>query len=235
MSGSARRAALASTSQSPTSLSAANVGTNRQNERSRLKKRAKKQGRDTKEAKGDKRDAMQVFVNGAPACVAAVAFFVSGKSFFIVAFVAALAEAFADTAASGIGAFSKRVYDPFRFKKCENGLSGGMSVLGTLSSLLAAFIVALIPLVFDLTTYDFRIVIIVSVSAFLGAVFDSFLGSVFQVKYQCRKCGAITERIEHCGIATIRYRGFSAIDNDIVNILSSAFTAILATAWVIVF
>ena len=106
------------------------------------------------------------------------------------------------------------------------GLSGGMSVLGTFASLVAAFALSFISMLFG--ALDIKLVIIAAVAAFLGSVFDSFLGSTVQIKYQCRVCNEITEKEEHCRKYTNRYSGFYFFDNDVVNLFSSAFAGILA-------
>jgi len=111
-------------------------------------------------------------------------------------------------------------------KRVPVGLSGGVSVIGTLASFVAAFAFPLISLAFG--AIDERMLLIAAVSAFAGAIFDSFLGSVFQAKYKCRECGIITEKNEHCGIATERTSGISHITNDTVNVLSCLFSAVLA-------
>ena len=191
----------------------------------KLKKRAKGENfaRGIKEGR---RDAMQVTANGAVAGICAVIYLVSRSHLMIIGFVTALAEAFSDTVGSGIGAFAKNTYDPFRFKKCSNGLSGGMSALGTFASLVGAFVIAMIAFAFKVI--DFNILWVVSASAFAGSLFDSFLGSVFQVKYKCSLCGAITEKTVHHDKPTVKYSGFEAVDNDIVNLLSCIFAVILA-------
>lgn len=176
--------------------------------------------------KGDMRDHMQVIANGLVPTLAALLYLLTGKSVFVIAFVAALSEAFADTAASGIGAFSGKAYDPFRFKATERGLSGGMSLIGTLASLVAAFVIGLIALAFG--KLELSMLLVTTLSAFLGGVFDSFLGSLFQVKFKCRVCGKITEKYEHCGMPTAHHSGFTLIDNDVVNLMSGLFAAALS-------
>jgi hypothetical protein len=54
------------------------------------------------------------------------------------------------------------------------------------------------------------------------------------VKYKCIVCGKITEREEHCSLPGEKYSGVSFVDNDVVNIISCAFSAVLATALVLV-
>ena len=154
---------------------------------------------------------------------------------FLVGYVAALAEAFADTVASGLGVYSKTTFDPFKMKRCECGISGGMSVIGTLSAFIASIIIAIIPFAFGVYGMNFWPVTIAALCAFLGVIFDSFLGSVFQIKYTCSVCGALTEKERHCNRPTARHSGFAFFDNDVVNLLSGVFAAALAAALTAIF
>ena len=188
----------------------------------KVKRHAKSAG-GAEELKGDCRDHMQVIVNGLIPALSAILFWCSHNPVFIAAFIASLAEALADTAASGTGVFSKKTYDPFRRIECKKGLSGGMSVIGTCASLVGAALVVGVALLWG--AVNCKIALIALLSAFLGAIFDSFLGSVFQVKYRCTVCSELTEKHEHCGAPTVHARGLSLIDNDVVNLLSALFAA----------
>lgn len=190
-----------------------------------LKKKKNEQKEDI-EKKGDCRDFVQVLANGLSASVCAALYFMTCEQVFIIGFVASLAEAFADTSASGLGSLSGRVYDPFRMKRCEAGESGGMSLLGTGASLVAAFSIAFLALAFG--RVNILEVLIIGLAAFLGGIFDSLLGSLVQVKFRCKICGRILEKEVHCGEKTEKYRGFALINNDAVNIISTAFSALLA-------
>ena len=189
----------------------------------KIKKLRKKEDSITK--KGDCRDAVQVIANGLVPMLMAIFYSITLNPAFIVAYVAALAEAFADTAASGLGVYPDNVYDVFKMRKTKQGLSGGMSVIGTLASLIAPFAIAAIALAFS--AIDYKIMLVVSLAAFVGVLFDSFLGSILQVKYKCRVCGEITEREVHCGKLSEKHSGFTFFDNDVVNLLSGAFAAAL--------
>ncbi len=193
----------------------------------KIKEKRKKAGQIEEErSKNGHRGVAQVFANGFVGMVCALLFAITSEKIYFIAFVATMAEAFADTAASGIGSSAKHVYDIFRFEKCQNGLSGGMSLIGTLSSFIASFVVAAIALAFgSLTPWEF---LLVGLFGFAGAIFDSFLGSLFQAKYKCRSCGAVIEKPEHCGEAAKRYRGFKLCTNSAVNFLSTVFSAVLA-------
>ena len=194
----------------------------------KIKKSYKKRGQNVGsyiEKRGECRDHVQVFANSIVASACAIIFAITNEKAFVVAFVASLAEALADTTASGIGVLSGKAYDVFRHCPCSAGISGGMSVLGTSASAVAALLISLIALAFGrITLIDS---LIVFVAAILGAVFDSLLGSLLQIKYKCNSCGAITEREEHCGIRTERHSGISIITNDSVNLLGTLFSAVL--------
>lgn len=189
----------------------------------KVKKHRQKEDSITK--KGDCRDGVQVIANGLIPMMMALLYSGTGNPAFIVGYIAALAEATADTAASGIGVYAKGAFDLFRMKKTVHGLSGGMSVIGTVASLFAAAIISAIALAFGVI--NFELFVVISLCAFLGAIFDSFLGSILQVKYKCRVCGSPTEREMHCNQRTEKYSGFEFFDNDVVNLLSGAFAAIL--------
>ncbi len=178
--------------------------------------------------KGECRDAVQVFANSVVAALCALGFIFKSGIFFTVGFVAALSEALADTVASGFGALAKRTFDPFRFKPTEGGISGGMSVLGTFAALVGSFTIGVIAYAFG--RVSFKALLITTAAGFLGSIFDSFLGSLAQVKYRCGVCGKITERHIHCSERTQRHSGLPFIDNDVVNLLSCLFSVAFATA-----
>lgn len=195
----------------------------------KIKKQYKKSKQNDKtviEKRGDCRDHVQVLANGSVAAVCSVLYLITGKEVFVIAFVASLAEALADTAASGIGILHGRAFDLFRMRLCEPGVSGGMSVLGTVSSAIAALLISAISLLFD--GIGIITALLIAISAILGATFDSLLGSLVQVKYRCRKCLQIVEREEHCGQATEKHSGIRFVNNDVVNLLGTLFSAILA-------
>ncbi len=186
----------------------------------KIKKSRKRE--DTITLKEGTRDLIQVIANGLIPLVMAVMYSYTRHFGFLVAYVATLAEAFADTVASGFGVFSKSTYDIFKLRKCECGISGGVSLVGTISGIFGAAALSLY-----LAIFDWRLVLISSATAFLGVVFDSFLGSLFQIKFKCGVCGKITERHTHCDTPTKQVGGFAFFDNDVVNLLSGAFTAII--------
>ena len=188
-----------------------------------LADRVKSRIKGKRSEKHECRDLLQVFSNGFAAMLAAALYMIEGNFIFLAAFVASMAEALADTVASGIGAGAKRVYDVFRFRPIESGLSGGMSVLGTASGAVAAHLVSLVALAFGRVTYIEALII--TGLAFLGCILDSLFGSLIQAKYRCPVCDRTVEVSTHCGAPTERVAGLSFIDNNAVNFISNLLTA----------
>ena len=174
----------------------------------------------------ENRNAKQVLANGVIGALAALLNIFFPNKVWYIAFSSAFAEAFSDTSASGIGSLSGKTYDPFRRRAVEKGISGGMSLVGTVASFACSTLMASLAwILFDIGIIDFAII---AVSGFMGNLFDSFLGSVLQVKYNCTICGKITEKKEHCSTATVNYSGVSWIDNNTVNLFSTIFSTLLS-------
>ena len=111
-------------------------------------------------------------------------------------------------------------------KKCDKGISGGMSIIGTLASLVGASAIAALALAFARISINEALIVILS--GFLGAVLDSALGSLLQVKYKCKKCGLILEKEEHCSERTTLHSGIPFVTNDTVNLLGTTLAALIA-------
>ena len=198
----------------------------------KIYKKSRQSDKNSIEKRGDCRDHVQVLANGFVGAVCATFYLITFNKIFVIAFVASMAEAFADTAASGIGVINGRAFDPFRMRRCAPGISGGMSLLGTGASLVAATLIALIAFAFG--TINLSDLTLVIAAAFLGAVFDSMLGSLLQIKYRCQKCGAIVEREVHCNRETVRHSGLSFVTNDTVNFLGTAFSSLVCFVYYLI-
>lgn len=169
--------------------------------------------------KSGSRDAARVACNVGIAAGSLILYGVTGSAVFRVGFFAVMAESLADSLASKLGPLSKAPpRDICTWQPVRTGLSGGVTLFGTASELLGAAVVAAV----SAAGYgSVRFLGVVVASGFLGAVFDSVLGSRLQVKYQCASCGTVTERETHCGKRTLRASGLAWINNDVVNLLSN--------------
>lgn len=186
-------------------------------------------GHNTIEEKGSVRDTFQVIANGLPAFMFLLFSSLTGnRIMFLTGFAAALAEAESDTFAGDIGMLSHK--DPvsiITFTKVPKGLSGGVTLLGLMGSLLGSMLVATL---FIGTYYlSLSMFLIIVFSSFIGALFDSLLGASIQVHYRDSK-GKLTEhRYDKDGNENERVRGIPFINNDVVNLLSGLFSASIAS------
>ena len=100
-----------------------------------------------------------------------------------IAFSASFAAKLADTFGSEIGKrFGKNTYLITSFKKVKKGTEGGISLEGTLASLIGSSLMSyfMMTLGFILSSTQFLIVII---SGFIATIFESVIGAKFQEKY----------------------------------------------------
>ena len=180
------------------------------------------------------RGIVQVIANALAATIAAVVGFILKKPELMMVYAAALTECLADSLASDVGVLSKKdPVDICRMKRIKRGLSGGVSLLGTLSALAGCVWMFLISWIFFGLSLDLFIVIIVI--PMVGILIDSILGSLVQAKYECAVCGKSTEKTFHCGEKANHAGGIKLINNDAVNIISNFVTAILAAVYVLLF
>lgn len=180
------------------------------------------------------RGIVQVIANALAATIAAMFSFILKKPELMIVYAAALTECLADSLASDVGVLSKKdPVDICRMKRIKRGLSGGVSLLGTLSALAGCVWMFLVSWIFF--GFSVRLVIAIIVIPMVGILADSILGSLVQAKYECTVCGKSTEKTLHCGEKTRHVGGLKLINNDAVNIISNFLTAILAAVYVLLF
>lgn len=196
--------------------------------------KTRKAGLDEKFSKGHERDAGQVFGNGGLATLfAALHAFFPDSILPWIGFAASLAAVNADTWATELGVLNPT---PPRMitnltRQVEKGTSGGISLFGTLASLLGAAVIALPAILlspFDaLNTNHF---LLITFAGLAGSLFDSFLGATAQAMYYCPTDQKETEKhpLHTCGTQTVHLRGWKWLDNDWVNFACGGFGSVLA-------
>ena len=98
---------------------------------------------------------------------------------FLVAFIAALAEAAGDTISSEIGQWlSGRAYMITTFKPVPAGRDGGVSLAGTLAGMSASVVIVAVAYALGLCRPGFAVVALVAAGA--GNLFDSYLGATIE-------------------------------------------------------
>jgi uncharacterized protein (TIGR00297 family) len=196
---------------------------------SRLFKK-RKQGLDEKFSKGHERDAGQVLGNGGLATAfVLIHFFYPESTVGWVGFAAALAAVNADTWATELGVLNptQPIIITNLKKRVEKGTSGGISLFGTLASLLGAFAIAL-PASF--LTDNWSLLPIITLAGLFGSLFDSLIGATVQAMYFCPTDNKETEKhpLHTCGTKTVHIRGWKWLNNDWVNFACGGFGVLMA-------
>ncbi|MBN1301686.1 MAG: DUF92 domain-containing protein [Melioribacteraceae bacterium] len=167
------------------------------------------------------RDYLQVFANGGLGGILVVVNFFYPEELFYAMYLASLAAVCADTWATEIGTLKKTsTYNILNFKKVEQGVSGGISVAGTLGAFAGALTIYLSGILW-IETHIFENLIFVLLAGVGGSLFDSLLGATIQVQYICASCERLTEKTEHCNVTSRYYRGLTWMNNDTVNLFAS--------------
>lgn len=146
-------------------------------------------------------------------------YYSSGDDLFFLLYLSAVSVVCSDTWSTEIGTWKKwPAYNILNFHGMDQGLSGGVSVAGTLAGAAGAIIIALSG--FVLIRFNLNDFVVIIISGILGNIIDSILGSSIQVKNKCRVCGSILESGFHCNTSTVYFKGIRLIDNDAVNFIS---------------
>ena len=170
--------------------------------------------------KNGRRDFIQVLANIGIGTFSLIIYSFTKENTYLIAYACVMASSLADSMASELGVLSKKnPIDICSFKKIDKGISGGVTLLGTLSSLLGAFLIGLIFFINNI--FNFKIIIFITILGFIGSLIDSILGSLIQVKYKCPKCHKITEKKEHCHNKALYFKGIKYVNNDTINILNN--------------
>lgn len=182
--------------------------------------------------KGSRRDLGQTLANGGLGAGVALLSALFPAAIWFPMFVGIMATVTADTWATELGTLSKR---PPRLitsgRVVEVGTSGGVSLLGTAVSLLGGLLIGLVASLLWPELSVWAGVLIGALSGLAGSLFDSFLGATVQRIYYCEVCATETERRRHkCGHEARPLRGWSWLNNDLVNLLASAFGGLVAPA-----
>ncbi len=179
-------------------------------------------------AKQARRDPGQVMANGALASALSVLYGVGGNEMWFAGLVGALAAVTADTWATELGVLARgRPRLITTGEPVDAGSSGGVSALGTASAAAGALLIGAASASFG---RSWRLVLASVIGGLSGAIVDSLLGATVQANYICPKCNKPTERhpLHTCGAQTVHNRGWSWLNNDLVNFVASVVGAAIA-------
>lgn len=176
--------------------------------------------------KGHTRDIGQVMANGGLGALIALLSWLSPNPShpgWFALFLGVMATVNADTWATELGTLSRR---PPRLittgRIVEVGTSGGISLLGTTVSFLGGLLIGVVA---GLLHQDIGLGVAAALGGLgglFGSLMDSLMGATVQQIYYCDSCQKDTERKLHrCGTVTRPHRGWSWLNNDLVNLISS--------------
>jgi uncharacterized protein (TIGR00297 family) len=171
------------------------------------------------------RDARQVLANGGIATACAIGYAFTHSPVFAAAFAGAFAAAAADTWGTELGTLARALpRSILGFQTIPRGLSGGVTLAGTLAEIGGAVFVGLIAWAVGIAPWW-----IVASAGFAGALADSVLGASLQALHYCARCQRRCETDPHvCGNRTSLVRGLRWVDNDAVNALATLAGALIA-------
>jgi uncharacterized protein (TIGR00297 family) len=128
-----------------------------------------------------------VMANGISPLLFVVSEFISPGAIFVAGYLGAISTAMADTLSSEIGMTSRS--DPWlitNFKRVKPGTHGGISLLGTVASLLGCLVVGVFAWAMRIETEAnwsvLSVVLICAVGGIVGSTMDSLLGALFERK-----------------------------------------------------
>lgn len=178
-----------------------------------------RKGSSQREAKSGKpRDAIQVMANGGIFLILCCLALIWPHTALLVAMALSMSVSTADTWASEVGAWlGKRTLDISTLRKVEKGISGGISMAGTLAALAGSSAIAGISaLLFD-ALRNTSTFLIIALCGFAGMLLDSILGSRLQARYT-----STSGQHSDVPLAGFRHsRGWIWLNNDVVNLLSN--------------
>ncbi|MFV1884263.1 MAG: DUF92 domain-containing protein [Balneola sp.] len=164
-----------------------------------------------------RRDGLQVWSNGFWFTLWIIIWFLSKEEAFLIAGIASMAFATADTWASEVGGHrvKGKTWLVTNFQTVKPGTDGGISLVGTLASLVGAFFIGTLFWFIEPVS-GVKSFFLVSLAGFIGSFIDSWLGAKFQ------------GRMLHKRLKDIFARQITYVDNNLVNWLASGSSSTIA-------
>lgn len=212
---------------------------------SRVSSERKRRVAADKFSKPGARDLFQTMANGGIGTLAALAYGLSQQrsAWPHAAFVGAFATATADTWATEVGTLARSQPRLITTGKAVTpGTSGGVTWLGTSAALTGGLMLGVTAALTsrriskDGASSSTGLIAAGLSGGLFGVLVDSLLGATVQQVYYCPRCESETERtIHYCGTPTTSLHGWGWMDNDVVNLLSTACGAAVgaSTYWLL--
>lgn len=181
-----------------------------------------------------RRDASQVYANGAVAWILVLAYGFEPQAWLYWSFVGSIAAATADTWATEAGPlFSQQPRLILSGRRVPSGTSGAVTWSGTAAGLLGAVVIwlcaaATAPPLAGVVGLATSFVAVVA-GGLAGSLVDSLGGATIQAVHEDVATGRITDG-HPSGTGSHTQRGWRFVDNDVVNVLCAAAGAAVAMA-----
>ncbi len=157
-----------------------------------------------------RRNAWQVLANGLWAILASAAYLVFREPVLIYLYISIVAAVTADTWASEIGpVIHRRCFSLAHGRMLTSGVSGGISLAGTLASMAGSFGVSLMALHLFFGTIEWPLLLVLTLAGFMACFVDTLLGAF------------VEEKLEQMAVFRTEGMKEALTPNDIVNLLGS--------------
>ena len=165
------------------------------------------------EIKKSNRNISQVYANGGVALFICIINYFYYHDLMYPCFLASVAAANSDTWGTELGIISNKTpIDIISRREIAPGTSGGITLIGTIGSILGSLVIGLVGHFFYIS---FNLLLLVIISGFLSSIIDSILGSTIQARYISADGFIITEKYKK---SFYLFTGSNKINNDVVNL-----------------
>ncbi|MFW5663866.1 MAG: DUF92 domain-containing protein, partial [bacterium] len=142
-----------------------------------------------KKGRGDSRNAWQVTANILWAVISSALWLASGKDIFIFLFIAYVAAVTADTWASELGPlFNRRSFSLADGRWHPAGVTGGISLAGTLAALMGSFAISSVSWWLFFGQWNTEMIALLTLAAFLACFADTLLGTFVEHRLLSMSC-----------------------------------------------
>jgi len=176
------------------------------------------------------RNISQIYANGGVALFICIINHFYYHDLMYPCFLASVAAANSDTWGTELGKMSNNnPIDIISWHEIASGTSGGITLIGTIGSILGSLVIGLVGHSFHIS---FNLLLLVIISGVLSSIIDSILGSTVQARYISTDGFIITEKYKK---SFYLFTGSNKINNDIVNLyctLSGPFIFLLLFSFI---
>lgn len=160
-----------------------------------------------------RRNIWQVFANIFFAFISSFLYLITEDVIFIYFYITLIATVTADTWASELGpVFSKRCFSLSDFSFRNSGISGGVSIFGTIASLTGSFLITALLCYLFFNKIDVALISVIAIAGYAGSFIDSVLSAFLEPV------------LDNMDYFKIRDSLDSLSPNDLIN-LTASFTA----------